>query len=141
MVALSFRRFSLLLLASSASALALNAGAVAAPFNPAGLSPAVLFPVTEAATGTLIRTVATQTPRRTFTNMRLLPLEQHDTTIDFGLKTLFGDDQSNSTVDGLSFSTTDLPGASSVTVRQAKLALRPTLDATFDNAAHGIRFG
>ena len=139
MLALSFRRFSLLLLASSASALALNAGAAAAPFNPAGLSPAVLFPVTEAATGTLIRTVATQTPRRTFTNMRLP--KEHEATLDFGLKSLLIESQTASRLDGVSFSTTELPGSSSVTLRQAKLALRPTLDATFDNISHGIRFG
>lgn len=140
MRASSFRRFSLLLLASSASVTALNAGAAAAPFNPAGLSPAVLFPVTEATTDSLIRSVATQGQQPKFTSV-LLPADGRDGAVDFGLTMPFGDQQSSGVSDELSFSATALPGSSSVTVREARLGLRPTLDATFDNAARGIRFG
>ena len=140
MRALSFRRFSLLVLASSASVVALNAGAHAAPLNPAGLSPAVLFPVTEAATGPLLRSVAAQASQPTFTHA-LLPSEAKDSALDFALKAPFGEGQSSTVLSGVSFSSDALPGNGSITVRQSRLALRPTFDATFDNASRGIRFG
>lgn len=139
MLAVSFRRFTLLLLASSASALALNAGAVGAPLNPSGLSPAALFPITDAAAGTLVRTVAAEGSKRMFRNV-LLPTEATE-TLSLGLKLPLADEQTSSLLSAVSFNTAELPGHSSVTVRQAKLQLRPTLDATFDNISHGIRFG
>lgn len=139
MLAVSFRRFSLLLLASSASALALNASVTAAPLNPAGFSPAALFPVTEAAAGTLIRTVAADTSKQMFKNV-LLPAEGAE-LLDFQFRMPFGGEQADGALDGVAFSTTELPNGSSVTVRQAKVRLRPTIDATFDNISQGIRFG
>ncbi|MBI1212050.1 MAG: hypothetical protein GC190_11350 [Alphaproteobacteria bacterium] len=96
--------------------------------------------MTETATDTLIRSVAAQTAQRQFTNV-LLPADSNDEALDFGLETPFDAAQSSNALDGLAFTTTTLPGNSSVSVHHAKLGLRPTLDATFDNASRGIRFG
>jgi len=141
---LAFRRFTVLLLASSASTIALNANASAAPFNPIGLSPAVLFPVSDSTTIALVRSVNSQASRRMFANLHLaadLPR-----TMNTDLKSLFSASSltSDGQVDGadsLSFSNTDATGQSSITVRHTRLALRPTLDASFDRLSQGIRFG
>ena len=64
------RRFTILLLAGSASTVALNANAQAAPVNPAGLSPAVLFPVSDTSTAAVFGFEA-QYPRHTFANLQM----------------------------------------------------------------------
>ena len=135
----SFRRLTLLLLASSASSFALNANAVAAPFNPAGLSPTALFPASDTATNTLLRSVTTSAPRPAFTNLSL----QAATGDGLDLKAPFADagEPANQASSTLSFSTFGPDAESSVTLRRAKLDLRPTLDASFERLSHGVNFG
>src|SRR5262249_11748501 len=99
----SFRRLSVLILTGSASVLALNAHAQAAPFNPAGLAPAVLFPVTDAASAAMVRSVATMT-RHPVANLSI-PSTSDPFAFDTSSLLTETDDVAD-TLGGVSFSTT-----------------------------------
>jgi hypothetical protein len=134
---LSFRRLAVFVLAGSASSLALNAGAAAAPFHPAGLSPAVLFPVSDNTANSMIRAVATA-PQPMFRNFAL-PAPKPET---LDLKSIFGDTwQVSDSSTGLAFSALDAPSGSSITMHRVKLDLRPNLEASFERLTQGVNFG
>ena len=139
---LSFRRFTILLLASSASSIAAG-NASAAPFNPVGLSPAVLFPVTDSATAALVRSVEGQTPNAMFGNLNF-PAELTG-PLDTQVRSLLASDfqVGNGVSNGAgaaAFTNSDI-SQPAITVRRTQLALRPTLDATFDNLSRSPHFG
>ncbi len=140
---LGFRRLTILLLASSASTIALNANAVAAPFNPIGLSPAVLFPVSDSTTAAFVQSVNTRPSRGMFANLQAptnLP-DWQNTELKSVFSTSPQASESQPDDANLSFTTADVTSQSSITLRHTRLALRPTLDASFDRLSQGIRFG
>ncbi len=133
-----FRRFTILVLAG-ASTLALNANTQAAPLDPAGLSPTVLFPVSDTGTAALFGLEA-RYAKPTFTNLQM-PVGFADPPDTDQKSMLSSNGQTGDDRYGLFLSTSDNIGPSSVTVHRSRLALRPTLDGTFDRLSQGIRFG
>src|SRR5450432_3380380 len=84
---LSLRQLIVLLLAGSTFSFTFGAPAVAGPLNPNGLSPTVLFPVSDANAAEFIPLIGTPAPRLTFNNLSL-PAAKAD---GLDLKSLFTD--------------------------------------------------